>query len=118
MMNEIATVAATEYCLHYEATGGANQARIKQSPGHNTLRLAARPLRTLAILGRFFGEHSERRHDGYSPDRVLSPAELGARSNPWVRPLARSPRIPLARAWEVMILLREPNARKDSERLK
>ena len=34
MMNDIATVAATEYCRHYEATGGANQERIKQNPGH------------------------------------------------------------------------------------
>ena len=34
MMNDIATVAATEYCRHYEATGGANQARIKENPGH------------------------------------------------------------------------------------
>ena len=33
MMNDIATVAATEYCGHYEATGGANQERIKQNPG-------------------------------------------------------------------------------------
>jgi hypothetical protein len=33
MMNDIATVAATEYCRHYEATGGANQERIKQNPG-------------------------------------------------------------------------------------
>jgi hypothetical protein len=34
MMNDIATVAATEYCLGIEATGGADQARIKQNPEH------------------------------------------------------------------------------------
>jgi hypothetical protein len=35
MMNDIATVAATEYCRHYEATGGANQERIKQNRCQN-----------------------------------------------------------------------------------
>lgn len=32
MMNKIATVAATEFCREIEATGGADQARIKQNP--------------------------------------------------------------------------------------
>ena len=31
MMSDIATVAATEYCREIEATGGADQTRIKQN---------------------------------------------------------------------------------------